>query len=143
MAAPRSTSRHHSAKRNGRLALALGVVVCGMVGLSFAAVPLYRVFCQVTGLGGTTQVAQEAPAQALERSVKVRFEGFVAKDLPWRFAPEQREVTLRVGESGLVFFKAENLAAHRTAGVATFNVTPLKVGQYFNKVQCFCFTSQA
>jgi cytochrome c oxidase assembly protein subunit 11 len=130
------------ARRNSRLALGLGLVVCGMVGMAFAAVPLYRVFCQVTGYGGTTQVAEVAPARALERTVTVRFEGFVDKQLPWRFAPEQREVTLRIGEPGLIFFKARNLAARPTAGVATFNVTPLKVGQYFNKVQCFCFTEQ-
>lgn len=134
--------RRNPARRNNRLALALGLVVCGMVGMAFAAVPLYRVFCQVTGYGGTTQVAEAAPAQALERTVTVRFEGFVDKELPWRFAPEQREVTLRIGEPGLVFFKARNLAARPTAGVATFNVTPLKVGQYFSKVQCFCFTEQ-
>ncbi len=130
------------ARGNGRLALTLGLVVCGMVGLSFAAVPLYRVFCQVTGYGGTTQVAEAAPDRVLDRTVTVRFEGFVNGKLPWRFAPEQREVTLKVGEPGLVFFKAENLADRPTAGVATFNVTPLKIGQYFNKVQCFCFNEQ-
>lgn len=136
------SSRRDPARGNRRLALVLTLVVGGMVGMAFAAVPLYRVFCQVTGYGGTTQVAAAAPDAVLERTVTVRFEGFVNRGLPWRFAPEQREVTLKVGEPGLVYFEARNLAARATAGTATFNVTPLKVGQYFNKVQCFCFTEQ-
>lgn len=135
-------SRRSSSNGNTRLAIGLALVVCGMVGLSFAAVPLYRLFCQVTGYGGTTQVAEVAPEQSLERTVTVRFEGFVNGGLPWRFEPKQREVTLKIGEPGLVYFKAKNLAARPTAGVATFNVTPLKIGQYFNKVQCFCFDAQ-
>jgi cytochrome c oxidase assembly protein subunit 11 len=113
-----------------------------MVGLAFAAVPLYRLFCQVTGFGGTTQVAETAPAVAGERVIKVRFNADVQRDLPWRFQPEQREVSLRVGEPGLAFYRAENLSERAVTGAATFNVTPLKAGQYFTKVQCFCFDEQ-
>lgn len=135
-------ARNDPSRGNRRLALVLTLVAGGMVGMAFAAVPLYRIFCQVTGYGGTTQVAEVAPDRMLERTVTVRFEGFVDKELPWSFAPETREVTLKIGEPGLVYFKARNLAARATAGTASFNVTPLKVGQYFNKVQCFCFTEQ-
>ena len=135
----------HSRVRGGRnatVALVLGGLAVGMVGLAFAAVPLYRLFCQVTGFGGTTQVAESPPAEVGQRLFKVRFNADVNRDLPWRFWPEQREVTLRVGEPGLVFYGAENLSARTVSGVATFNVTPLKAGQYFNKVQCFCFDEQ-
>ena len=128
--------------RNVALGLMLGGLVFGMIGVSFAAVPLYRLFCQVTGLGGTTQVSEAAPAQAGERVIKVRFNADVHRDLPWRFWPEQREVTLRVGEPGLVFYSAENLSGQAITGTATFNVTPLKAGQYFSKVQCFCCEEQ-
>jgi cytochrome c oxidase assembly protein subunit 11 len=128
--------------RNATVALVLGGLVLGMVGLAFAAVPLYRLFCQVTGFGGTTQVAESPPAEVGARSIKVRFNADVNRDLPWRFWPEQREVTLRVGEPGLVFYGARNLAARAVTGTATFNVTPLKAGPYFNKVQCFCFEEQ-
>lgn len=129
-------------RRNTALALMLGGLVFGMIGVAFAAVPLYRLFCQVTGYGGTTQVSASAPAEAGERIIKVRFNADVHRDLPWRFWPEQREVTLRVGEPGLVFYGAQNLSGQAVVGTATFNVTPLKAGQYFNKVQCFCFDEQ-
>ncbi len=129
-------------RANTRLALGLGLVVCGMVGLSFAAVPLYQLFCQVTGYGGTTQVASSVPDEVLERQMKVRFDANVSPDLPWAFKPEERQVTIKLGEPTLVFFKAKNTSNHPTAGTATFNVTPDKAGQYFNKTQCFCFTEQ-
>lgn len=128
--------------RNRRLAAILGLVSLGMVGLSFAAVPLYQLFCQITGYGGTTQVAEHAPDVVGERVIKIRFDANVNPGLPWTFRPEQREVELKVGEQGLVFYLARNDAAFVTAGMATFNVTPLKAGQYFNKVACFCFDQQ-
>ena len=131
-----------SPKRNAPVALLLCGLVAGMVGLSFAAVPLYRLFCQVTGFGGTTQVADEAPAAASERLVTIRFNADVNPELPWRFQPEQREVTVKVGESALVFYKARNLSQRPVTGTATFNVTPLKAGPYFAKVECFCFQEQ-
>jgi cytochrome c oxidase assembly protein subunit 11 len=132
----------NSRKANRRIAVALVGIVVAMVGAAYAAVPLYQLFCQVTGYGGTTQVAESAPAEAGERLITIRFNADIDPHLPWAFQPVQREMTLRVGESGLAFFRAENLSARPTAGTATFNVTPLKAGQYFNKVQCFCFTEQ-
>ncbi len=139
MAAPQSRRRE---SRNGRTALVLVGLVAGMVGLSFASVPLYRLFCQVTGYGGTTRVAESLPEQIGERVLTIRFNSDTHPDLPWAFQPAQRAVELRVGESGLAFYKARNLAARATTGVSTFNVTPQKAGPYFNKVQCFCFEEQ-
>ena len=130
------------AKANRRMAVVLGLVVCGMVGLSFAAVPLYRFFCQVTGYGGTPQIADAVPDAPLERQMKIRFDANVAPALPWQFEPDVRQVTVKVGEPILIYYKARNMGEMATAGTATFNVTPLKVGQYFDKVQCFCFTEQ-
>ncbi len=129
-------------RANGRLALGLGVVVCGMVGLSFAAVPLYQLFCQVTGYGGTTQVAESAPELVLEREMKIRFDANVSPSLPWAFKPDLRQVTVKLGEPTLIFYTALNEAEVATAGTATFNVTPQKAGQYFGKTQCFCFSEQ-
>jgi cytochrome c oxidase assembly protein subunit 11 len=129
-------------ERNARVALVLAAVVCGMVALAFAAVPLYRLFCQITGYGGTTQVSAEAPAGVSDRTIVVRFDANVHPGLPWAFQPEQRSITVKLGESALVFYRAENLAQTASTGVATFNVTPLQAGQYFTKVQCFCFDEQ-
>ena len=129
-------------RRNAPVALLLCGLVAGMVGLSFAAVPLYRLFCQVTGFGGTTQVAEVAPASASERLVTIRFNADVNPELPWRFQPEQPEVTVKVGEQGLAFYKARNISERPVTGTATFNVTPLKAGPYFAKVECFCFQEQ-
>ncbi len=139
---PANLRERRDNRRNAALGLMLSGLVFGMVGLAFASVPLYRLFCQVTGLGGTTQVSASAPAEAGERVLKVRFNADVHRNLPWRFWPEQREVILRVGEPGLVFYGAENLSGRVVVGTATFNVTPLKAGQYFSKVQCFCFDEQ-
>ena len=129
-------------KRNQRTAVMLFGLVAGMTGLSFAAVPAYRLFCQVTGFGGTTQVAESAPAEVSERRITVRFNADIHPGLPWAFQPEQRAVEVRVGESHLAFYKARNLAERPVSGVSTFNVTPQKAGPYFNKVQCFCFEDQ-
>jgi cytochrome c oxidase assembly protein subunit 11 len=127
--------------RNRRLAAALFVVVAGMVGLAYASVPLYDLFCRVTGYGGTTKVAVAAPA-AGERVITVRFNADTQSGLPWRFAPVQRAMTLRVGETGLAFYRAENRGADALVGTATFNVTPQVAGAYFNKIACFCFEEQ-
>ncbi|WP_299624020.1 cytochrome c oxidase assembly protein [Pelagibius sp.] len=129
-------------RSNGRVAVICLGVVAAMTGLSYASVPLYELFCRVTGYGGTTQVAESLPEQVGERIVTVRFNADVNPELPWAFQPVERAVTLQVGESGLAFYRATNQAARTTAGTATFNVTPLKAGQYFNKVECFCFTEQ-
>ena len=129
-------------RRNARTGVVLAGIVAGMVGLSFASVPLYRLFCQVTGYGGTTQIAAAAPGAVSERVIKVRFNADTAPGLPWSFKPVQREIALKVGESGLAYYRARNLAAEAVTGISTFNVTPLKAGRYFSKVQCFCFDEQ-
>jgi len=117
-------------------------VVVGMVAMSFAAVPLYNLFCRVTGFAGTTQVAEQAPDIILERRVTVKFNADIARDLFWDFTPEQRQLNVRLGESALASFKARNKTARPSAGTALFNVTPLKAGKYFHKIQCFCFDEQ-
>jgi cytochrome c oxidase assembly protein subunit 11 len=129
-------------RRHGALALVLTGVVAGMLGLSFAAVPLYRIFCQVTGFAGTTQRAEKGADTVLDKVVQVRFDANVAKDMPWRFHPVQNKIDLKIGESALAFYKAENLSSKPITGTATFNVTPEAAGYYFNKIQCFCFTEQ-
>jgi len=118
------------------------VIVGGMVGLSFAAVPLYRLYCQVTGYAGTTQRAEKASDTVLDRTVTVRFDSNVASDLPWDFEPEQHKLKVKIGETTLAFYKATNNSDHAITGQAVFNVTPEAVGLYFNKVECFCFTEQ-
>jgi cytochrome c oxidase assembly protein subunit 11 len=128
--------------RNAPTALLLVSLVAGMVGLSFAAVPLYRLFCQVTGFGGTTQVAEALPAAIAERVINVRFNADVDPRLPWSFQPVQRQIAVRVGEAGVATYMARNTDDRPATGSATFNVTPLKAGKYFSKVQCFCFDEQ-
>ena len=129
--------------RRKRLTLVvLSGVVCGMVGLSFAAVPLYDLFCSVTGFGGTTQTADVAPAKVGSRVMAVRFNSDVANDVPWRFKPSQREMELRVGEVKLAFYTATNESKNTILGSAVFNVTPPKAGIYFSKIDCFCFEEQ-
>lgn len=128
--------------QNHKTALIVVAVVFGMVGLSYASVPLYRLFCQVTGWGGTTQRAEAAPGEVLDRTVTVRFDATVSDGLPWRFKPEQFSQTLRIGEAGLAFYEAQNLTDRPVSGRATFNVTPAKAGVYFSKIECFCFTEQ-
>jgi len=139
--APRAPGKAGS-RRRAATALILGGVVCGMVGLAFGAVPLYKLFCQVTGFGGTTQVAEKAPAEIGERLVTVRFNADIARDLPWYFKPEQREITVRVGEMAMAFYNAVNQSDRVLIGSSTFNVTPVKAGAYFNKIECFCFEEQ-
>ena len=114
-----------------------------MVGASFAAVPLYRVFCAATGYNGTTMRGGIAPgAVAGDPSVTIRFDANTNANLPWRFQPEQNAVTLRLGEEGMAFYSAMNLAGTAVTGIATYNVTPEKVGRYFHKTACFCFDEQ-
>ncbi len=128
-------------RRNITVAAASVVTVAMMVALSFAAVPLYRLFCQVTGFAGTTQVAASAPGAVGAKIITVRFDANVAPNLAWQFvAPKPVEV--RLGEERLVAFKATNIGNEPLLGTATFNVTPLQIGKYFNKIECFCFTEQ-
>jgi cytochrome c oxidase assembly protein subunit 11 len=114
-----------------------------MVGLVVASVPLYTLFCKVTGFGGTPRVASAAPeGQAQTRTIQIRFDSNVAKGLPWRFAPNQTAMTIHLGEPNMASFTAENQGKETITGTAAFNVTPAKAGQYVNKIQCFCFTEQ-
>lgn len=129
-------------KKNLRTAAVCFTVVAGMVGLAFASVPLYRIFCQVTGFGGTPGVSAEAPAQATDVDFHVRFDANVSPKLGWAFKPVQHEMAMKLGEERLAFYEATNLTDKPITGTATFNVTPLKVGAYFVKMECFCFTEQ-
>jgi cytochrome c oxidase assembly protein subunit 11 len=130
------------ATRHRRLALCLVLGVAAMIGLTYASVPFYRLFCQVTGFGGYTQRADRAPSQSVDRMVTVRFNADVNVGLPWLFQPLQREVRVRVGETAMAYFRAQNMAGRPVKGQATFNVTPDKAGLYFTKIQCFCFNEQ-
>jgi cytochrome c oxidase assembly protein subunit 11 len=130
--------------RNRRTGLMLFTIVLGMVALAFASVPLYRLFCEVTGFGGTPQrvEASAAPAAQSERVVTVRFNADVNSGLPWSFQPAQRSIEVKIGEQALAFYRATNHADRPVTGTATFNVTPDKAGAYFAKIECFCFTEQ-
>ena len=125
---------------NMRIVIACTAFVASMVGVSFAAVPLYQMFCRVTGYGGTTQRVEQMSDTILDRKIKVRFDANVGAGLPWAFKPVEREVELRIGETIQIAYTAENRSDATTYGQATFNVTPQSVGAYFNKIQCFCFT---
>ena len=129
-------------RHNSRVAAICITIVFGMVGAAYAAVPLYNIFCRVTGFGGTPAIADIVVGSALDRDVTVRFNANVARGMPWKFSPVQRTQTLKVGEVGLAHYRAENLTDRTIIGTATFNVTPQKVGVYFAKIECFCFTEQ-
>jgi cytochrome c oxidase assembly protein subunit 11 len=126
--------------RNNRLIAGVCVAfVGGMVGMSYAAVPLYQMFCQVTGYGGTTQRVEQYSDRILDRDITVRFDANTA-GVPWDFRPVARDVTIKIGETTQASYKATNLFSKPVSGRATFNVTPELAGAYFNKVECFCFT---
>lgn len=112
----------------------------GMVGMAYAAVPLYALFCKVTGYGGTTQRVEQYSDRVLDRKITVRFDANVAGGLPWDFKPVVREMTLKIGETAQAHYTATNVFPTPSAGRATYNVTPEMAGAYFNKVECFCFT---
>lgn len=131
-----------AANKNRKTALTALAVVVGMVALSYASVPLYRAFCQVTGWGGTTKRAEAGATRVLDRKITIRFDATVGQGLPWTFKPEQVSQSLHVGETGLAFYAAQNLTDEPITGRATFNVQPAKAGRYFMKVECFCFTEQ-
>jgi cytochrome c oxidase assembly protein subunit 11 len=129
-------------RRDRTVVLACVAAVAAMGALSYAAVPLYRMWCQTTGFGGTTQKAAKAPDVVFDRIITVRFDANVAPDLPWSFEPVQRTVDVKVGENALAFYKAANLSDHAITGAASFNVAPDVAGIYFSKIQCFCFKEQ-
>jgi cytochrome c oxidase assembly protein subunit 11 len=128
--------------RNARIAWTLVLVVGSMLALAYAAVPLYQMFCKATGFAGTPQVVQEGERPVLARTVTVRFDSNVDANLPWRFQPVEREVKVHLGEEKLVFFRVTNLSQRPIVGTATYNITPERMGGWFDKVQCFCFTEQ-
>jgi len=131
------------ARKNNRVAALAALVVVAMVGLAFASVPLYRVFCQVTGFAGTTRRADNAQAPGpVGKIISVRFDANTVPQLPWRFSPEKSTERVAVGAREMAFFTARNLSDRPVTGRATFNVTPEQAGQYFTKIQCFCFTEQ-
>lgn len=132
-------------KPTKRMALTAAIVagaVAGMTGLAFAAVPLYDMFCKVTGYGGTTQTATSAPNRILDRTIQVRFDANVSPGLPVEFAPVELTQTLHVGETGLAFFRVRNLSDRPVTAVASYNVAPHVAGVYFQKLECFCFQDQ-
>lgn len=140
--ADRMAAEREMAARHRRVAARLGVVVVVMAGMAYAAVPLYRMFCQVTGYGGTPQVAAKASSAIVDRTIVVRFDANTARALPWDFQPKQRTVEVRLGENVVAHYGATNISSRRTKGTASFNVAPESAGAYFNKVECFCFTEQ-
>ncbi len=130
------TSRRH------RTGLALAGIVVGMVGLSFAAVPLYDLFCRVTGYGGTPAVAAQAPGAVPDDRITVRFDASLARGMPWTFRAVEREMQVALGQQGLAFYRAHNPTAHPVKGIASFNVVPFAAGAHFSKIECFCFVEQ-
>jgi cytochrome c oxidase assembly protein subunit 11 len=131
-----------ASRRDLVVAFCCGGLVAGMVGLSFAAVPLYSWFCRTTGFGGTTQVAKTAPTQVATRKITVRFDSNVAAGLPWRFVPERNTIDVQLGQVVTVYYAVTNKSARLTTGQAGYNVSPPTVGIYFEKINCFCFTEQ-
>ena len=129
-------------RKNARTGLTVLAVVFGMIGLSFASVPLYDLFCRVTGFGGTTQTAAALPDKILERTVSIHFNADTARNMPWSFKPELRSIDVKLGARGITSYQAKNKTGKPTAGTAIYNVTPLKAGKYFHKIQCFCFDEQ-
>jgi len=142
MTAPASHADKKPLRRDMLIAACCGAFVALMVGAAYASVPLYSWFCKTTGFGGTTQVASQAPGQVLGRELTIRFDSNIGPGLPWKFAPEQNEIKVRIGEVATVHYKVVNQAAREILGMASYNVSPPQVGSYFTKINCFCFTDQ-
>jgi len=140
MAAPVTDRAAKQRRLNVIVAACCAAFFAGMVGMAYAAVPLYKLFCQVTGYGGTTQRVTQYSDTILDRTIHIRFDANTSGGLPWEFKPVEREITLRIGETTQIAYQAKNLSGAPAAGRATFNVTPDLAGAYFNKVECFCFT---
>ena len=134
--------RQPSRTRDAVVAASCGAFVALMVGMSYAAVPLYDWFCRATGFNGTTQVAKAGPGTVLDRKVTVRFDANVGAGLPWKFVPERNQIEARLGDVITVDYIVTNQAARETHGLAGYNVAPLNLGAYFQKINCFCFTEQ-
>ena len=129
------------ARKNARTAGIMALLVAAMLGLAFASVPLYRMFCELTGFDGTPLRAERAPG-AVPGQIGVRFDANINKDLPWRFEPVQETVRIAPGARTQILYRATNLTARTTTGTAVFNVSPEIAGQYFSKIECFCFSEQ-
>lgn len=129
-------------KNDKKLAILLSAAFIAMLALAYASVPLYKVFCQKTGFGGTPKVGRFMDIKVVNREITVNFIASTHRDLPWEFKPLQQKIKLKIGESGLAFYYAKNLSDRAIVGMATYNVAPDAAGQYFNKVQCFCFEEQ-
>lgn len=136
-----STGRSDLAKRNARIGVICAVVFAGMVGAAYAAVPLYKAFCQLTGFDGTVRKAEAAPTQVLDRTLTIRFDANV-RNLPWAFKPDQVKQEVKIGDTGLAFFRVTNNSDRPITGQASYNVLPEQAGPYFQKLECFCFTEQ-
>ena len=141
MSAPYQNSQFSAVQKYRTLGFLL-VLIMGMGVLSYASVPLYKLFCQVTGYGGTTQQVTSPSSQILERKIKIRFDANTKPTLDWNFQPVQTSIDISVGQNALAFYQAENTGKDPVVGTATFNVTPEKAGVYFNKIDCFCFVEQ-
>lgn len=128
--------------KSSHLAVMLAAIAIGMFGLAFAAVPLYNIFCKVTGFGGTPAVKKELSEHEGKKIITIRFNADVDPALDWEFYPKQKEIKLYTGESGVALYHAKNNDNRTVKGMAIFNVTPLKIGKYFTKMECFCFSEQ-
>jgi cytochrome c oxidase assembly protein subunit 11 len=135
-------SRNALHGRHRAVAIWCAVLVAAMVGAAYAAVPLYRLFCQVTGFDGTPRIATKPSDTVLDKTITIRFDANVAPGLPWRFEPVQTTTKVKIGENALAFYRATNTSDRPVRGMATFNVFPEQVAPFFNKLQCFCFTEQ-
>lgn len=128
--------------RHRRVGIICVAVAAGMLGMAYAAVPLYRLFCQVTGYAGTTQVATAPSSKVIDKTITMRFDANVSRDLPWSFQPVLHTTDVRLGETRIAYYRATNTSDHAVTGTAVFNVTPESAGRFFNKLECFCFTEQ-
>lgn len=129
-------------RKNRRMLLGLGGLGVFMLGMSFAAVPLYDMFCRVTGYGGTTSRAESGADTVLDREITIRFDASLDRDMPWTFRPMQRTMKMKIGETAIAYYEASNPTDRPVAGTASYNVAPFSAGGYFTKIECFCFTEQ-
>lgn len=129
-------------RKHRKVGTACALVAAGMVGMAYAAVPLYQIFCQTTGYGGTTQVAAAPSEKVLDRTIIMRFDANISKKLAWKFEPVEPKIKLRIGENRIAMYRATNISDKPSTGTASFNVSPAAAGIHFNKIECFCFTEQ-
>jgi cytochrome c oxidase assembly protein subunit 11 len=141
MRSPTSDPGKAALGRNARLGLICGLIFAGMVGAAYASVPLYRAFCNLTGFDGTVRKAEKAPDRVLDRKLTIRFDANV-RELPWTFTPNQVSQELKIGDTGLAFYKVTNNGKTPLTGRASYNVIPESAGPYFQKLECFCFSDQ-